>query len=227
MMRTHITHITKDDFFPAFFAAFQTSMTEKNVQGGFRGAGLVPFDPESVVSRLDMKLRTPTPDEGVSERLASWASKTPNNPIEASSQSDFIKGRIARHQNSSPTSIYDAIDQFSKGTQGIMHQMALLKSENRIRREANEILSRRRRAKKTRLRQGGSMTLAEGQDIQTQKDVDEQINEETHLKSSRKKRTETKERRCGICGKPGHNARTCRDRGGNVSGRRFRLISLI
>jgi len=65
---------------------------------------------------------TPTP----------WVSKTPNNPIEASSQSEFIKKQIAQHQNSSPTSIYDAIDRFSKGSLGIMHQIALLKSENRI-----------------------------------------------------------------------------------------------
>ena len=66
-MRAGTSHITKDDFFPAFFAAFQDAMTEKNVQGGFRGAGLVPLDPESVISRLDVKPRTPTPVEGVPE----------------------------------------------------------------------------------------------------------------------------------------------------------------
>ena len=29
--------------------------------------------------------------------------------------------------------------------------------------------------------------------------------------SGRAKRVETRERRCGICGKPGHNARTCQE----------------
>jgi hypothetical protein len=208
-MRAGTSHITKDDFFPAFFAAFQDAMTEKNVQGGFRGAGLVPLDPESVISRLDVRPRTPTPFEGVPEVPEPWVSKTPNNPTEATSQSEFIKYRISRHQNSSPTSIFDAVDQIAKSTKGIMHQMALLKSENRILREENEILSKRRRAKKTRLRQGGSLTLAEGQDIQTQNDVEVQVKEEMRQSSGRKPRTETKQRRCGVCGKPGHNARTC------------------
>lgn len=76
-MRAGTSHITKEDFFPAFLAAFQEAMTEKNVQGGFRGAGLVPFDPASVISWLDVKPRTPTPVEGVPETPAAWVSKTP------------------------------------------------------------------------------------------------------------------------------------------------------
>jgi hypothetical protein len=209
LMRASISHISKDDFFPAFFAAFQASITEHNIRGGFRGAGLVPLDPDRVISQLDIKLRTPTPVEGSPRMSAPWVSRTPNNPTEASSQSEFIKNRVACHQNSSPTSIYNAIDQFSKGAQGIMHQLALLRSENRALREANEGLSKRRRAKKIRLQQGGSLTLAEGEDIQSQRDVDMQIKEERRQSSGRKKRVETKERRCGTCGEPGHNARTC------------------
>jgi hypothetical protein len=61
MMRAHILYITKDDFFPAFYAAFKETMTESNVQGGFRGSGLLPLDPEKVISTLDLKLKTPTP----------------------------------------------------------------------------------------------------------------------------------------------------------------------
>jgi hypothetical protein len=49
-MRGHQTHITKDDFFLAFLAAHKQAMTEENVQGGFRGARLVPFDLEKVIS---------------------------------------------------------------------------------------------------------------------------------------------------------------------------------
>jgi hypothetical protein len=36
-------------------------MTEKNIKAAFREAGLVPLDPESVISKLDVRLRTPTP----------------------------------------------------------------------------------------------------------------------------------------------------------------------
>ncbi|KFY28991.1 hypothetical protein V491_00233 [Pseudogymnoascus sp. VKM F-3775] len=110
---------------PAFHAAFNIAMTESNIQGGFRGAGLLPFDPERVISALDLKLKTPTPQSSCLGTSQPWVSQTPNNPIEASSQSTFIKNRIAHHQNSSPTSIYAAVDQFTKGASQIMHQLAL------------------------------------------------------------------------------------------------------
>jgi hypothetical protein len=76
-------------------------------------------------------------------------------------------------------------------------------------RQANEELSKRRRAKKTRLRQGGSLTLQEAQNLQDQNDIARQIEQETQARRGRKARTETRVRRCGVCGETGHNARTC------------------
>jgi hypothetical protein len=61
LIKRSIHHISKTEFFPAFAAAFQAIMTEKNIRGTFRGAGLVPFDPESIISKLDIQLRTPIP----------------------------------------------------------------------------------------------------------------------------------------------------------------------
>jgi hypothetical protein len=90
-----------------------------------------------------------------------------------------------------------------------MHKMALMQAEIRDLRAANEALSKRRRAKKKRLRQGGSLTIQDGQDLQAQKDVEVQTREERQLGSGRKPRTETRVRRCGRCGEPGHNARIC------------------
>lgn len=43
-----------------------------------------------------------------------------------------------------------------------MHEMALLRAEVQDLRQANETLSRRRRAKRTRLQKGGAMTVEEG-----------------------------------------------------------------
>jgi len=50
MMRASITHITKEDFFPAFYTAFQAALPPENIQGSFRGTGLVLLDPEKVIS---------------------------------------------------------------------------------------------------------------------------------------------------------------------------------
>jgi hypothetical protein len=59
LMRNKITCITKLEFLPCCKAAFNTSITESNIQGGFRGAGIVPFSPEAVISKLEVRLCTP------------------------------------------------------------------------------------------------------------------------------------------------------------------------
>ena len=209
LMRANITHIAKEDFLPAFCAAHYVAMTARNIQGGFRGAGLVPFDPESVISRLDLRIQTPTPSNSRPGTSHTWISKTPNNPIEASSQSAFIKKRISQHQNSSPTHIISAIDQFTKGSLSIMHKMALMQAEIKDLRAANETLSKRRRAKKTRLQEGGTLSIQEGSDLQEQLDIAQQLKQEIQAGGGRKPRVETRARRCGNCGESGHNMRTC------------------
>ena len=94
LMRAKIPHITKADFLPAFCIAFIAAMTEQNTQGAFRGAGLLPFDPKRVLSRLDVRPWTPSPDGEAIDLPHPWVPKTPNNPTEATSQANYIKRRI-------------------------------------------------------------------------------------------------------------------------------------
>ena len=129
LIRCSITHVSKTEFFPAFHAAFQATMTERNIKGAFRGAGLVPLDPENVISKLDVQLQTPTPVEEVAGPLTPWVSKTPKTVLEAESQSEYLERRIRRHQSSSLESILEALKSLSKGTKAVMHEMALLRAE--------------------------------------------------------------------------------------------------
>jgi len=57
------------------------------------------------------------------------------------------------------------MDQLTKGTMAVMHQVALLRAENASLRKANEALSKRRRAKRTRVQLGGSLTLQDAMDL--------------------------------------------------------------
>jgi hypothetical protein len=54
LIRCSITYISKTEFFSAFYAAFQATFTESNIKGGFKGAGLAPFNPENVILKLDV-----------------------------------------------------------------------------------------------------------------------------------------------------------------------------
>jgi hypothetical protein len=60
LARNHIYYINKETFLPAFKAAYEQIFTEENARVGFRGAGLVLFNLEVVLSKLNVRLRTPT-----------------------------------------------------------------------------------------------------------------------------------------------------------------------
>jgi hypothetical protein len=207
----HINHVSKLEFLCAFREAIFASMTETNIRGGFAGAGLIPYDPERVLSKLDVKLRTPTPPNSRPGTAQPWVSQTPHNPQEANSQSTLIKTRIASHQNSSPTSVLAAVDKLTKSTTAMMHQVALLRAEVSSLRKANEGVSKRRRAKKIRLQLRGSLTIKDAQDLLDQKAMGGEVVQETQQDGSGAEGARRKIRICGVCGKLGHNARTCQE----------------
>jgi hypothetical protein len=94
--------------------------------------------------------------------------------------------------------------------------VALLRAEVLSLRTANEALSKRRRAKKTRIRLSGSLSIQDAQDLLDQKDMDNQIKKEERQSVGRGRSARTKAPRCGNYGKPGHNVCTCQ-RAGEMS----------
>jgi hypothetical protein len=44
-----------------------TALSKKNVQSAFKATGLVPYDPEQVLSRLNTQIKTPTPPWNLSQ----------------------------------------------------------------------------------------------------------------------------------------------------------------
>ena len=209
LMRRYITHVSKEDFLPAFYEAYTSSITPNNIRAGFKASGLVTFDPERVISQLDIVAIVRTPSPNPSLPTQTWQSKTPNNIKEATSQSVFIKNRISAHQSSSPTSIIAAMNSFSKATYGLLHKNTLLENEVAQLRKANHLLSKRRRTRNKRLQSGGSLAVQDGIALQVANDGDKAVRQGNGEGSSRPTRTVARVRRCGVCGNTGHNARTC------------------
>jgi hypothetical protein len=61
LARIYIYYINKETFLLAFKAAFKKAFTLGNIRAGFLGAGLVSHNPNAVLLKLDVQLRTPTP----------------------------------------------------------------------------------------------------------------------------------------------------------------------
>jgi hypothetical protein len=207
LARAHITHVTKDDFFPAFRAAFEATFTEQNVKGGFRGAGLVPLDPDAVIATRDVRFVTPPPPDGPPQP---WVSQTPHTVAEALSQSALLRDEVARLQGS-PTRAFKALDQMTKGTVGSFHDRSLLGHENKTLRKYGEIVSKRRRAPRTRLQDSGPLTGEQARQLLEENGVVEPEERDEGAEGGSTKRRCTSARLCGACRKPGHNARTCPD----------------
>ena len=60
IMCMQITHIIKNNFFPAFKCVFYIIINPKNIQAGFKTIGLVLYNPKKMINNLDFKFRTPT-----------------------------------------------------------------------------------------------------------------------------------------------------------------------
>ena len=96
-IKAYINHITKVEFFLAFTIVYKELITAENSQAGFRRAGLVPFDPQAVISKLNVKLRTLLPSRPPTTSSNPWVSQTPSNLIKALLQTTLVRNRIARH----------------------------------------------------------------------------------------------------------------------------------
>jgi hypothetical protein len=211
LMGCSINHITKIEFFPAFHAAHRATITESNIKGGFRGAGLAPFDPENVISKLDVQLRTPTPPAEVTIPSTPWTARTPKTLLEAQSHSKYLQGRVRNHKSSSPESIIEAVKHFEKATSVLIHKIVLLEDRLQQVEQENRIVKRRRRGKRTRLQKGGPLTIEEASQAIDQMDVNTQVAAESSRSGGRGRSKGPRVSHCSKCGRAGHNTRTCQE----------------
>ena len=207
LMRNKINHITKIEFLPAFEQAYSKTITKDNILGGFRGAGLVPHDPEVVTSKLDVKLRTPSPP--ATENLP-WLSQTPSNTLELGSQSTLVKRRIQRHIDSSPSSMVVAFEKLAKGAAIIAQKLVLAQKRVSELEAANKAATQRKSHKRKRVQREGTLIVEEGERLAALREFGARGDGKKAKKRARAEAGEPSQRRCGRCGETGHNLRTCK-----------------
>jgi len=201
LIRNHVFHVTKVDFLSSFHTAFLASFTRENVKAGFRGSGLYPFNPEAVLSQLDPVLESPS----LPSSQESWCTKTPKNTREVDKQTTLIKKRLEKHQSSSPTPIYEALSQLSKGAQIMAASAALMESQVTALQQANEAMHKRRTRKRKAIQSDCALSVADVQDTVIQNHAEAEIREETL-------RPKKRISKCSGCGQQGHTIRTCTNR---------------
>ena len=204
---SHIHHIDKKAFLAAFKPIFNKAFSKNNILSSFRATGLVPHNPDVVLSRLEVQPRTPTPP---ALGPTPWQPKTPSNALEIEAQTTLIVKRITDHKESSPDSIIEMVLQVKKGSTLKVHSHTLLEARIANLEEANQAASERKKRKKKRIQKGGTLSQAEAEDIIEQRDVEIQLEVERRQERVRAGGSAGGIRRCKNCGEAGHNKRTCK-----------------
>ena len=212
LIRLGVNHISKEEFLTAYLRAHKASFTTSNIQAGFAATGLVPYDPERVLSNLSPVIRTPSP---VPSAESLWESKTPRNLTEVARQATHIRS-IRRQRRSVTTSPSDpAFTQLLKGFETAVHERAILLAENAVLRTENQRQKRKRAQRRRTVATGGTLSVQNGQDRLVNSEVQEQLEDEirvaeilnsTNQQNGRRKKAPS---RCSKCGSFQHTARVC------------------
>ena len=94
MALDYIGRIDKKAFIATFAKVFDKAFSKANILSSFRATGLVPSNPLVVLSKLNVKVRTPTPPLLGEPQ---WNPKTPTNASEIEAQSTLLRDRIQKH----------------------------------------------------------------------------------------------------------------------------------
>jgi hypothetical protein len=110
-----INYINKDEFLTIYSRVRTAALSKKNVQSAFRATGLVLYDPEQVLSRLNTQIKTPTPPRTSHSSQASWATATPHNIRQVELQTEKIKGYMRYYMQGLSSLTNRALNQLVKG----------------------------------------------------------------------------------------------------------------
>jgi hypothetical protein len=211
LIRLGINHVDKVEFLNAFHIARNQALTERTIQSAFTATGLVPFDPERVLSTLHRPITPPQQQPLVQEQ---WQPETPHNLTQLEQQVALIKGLIQRRSKSPPTPTEQALNQLIKGCQVAMQGAVLMAKENERLQAANTRLTQKKQRKKRIISKASALSVAQAQALIMPSQVPlnvqtDQANLEPLVEQNQPKEDQSKQITCFICRGFDHYASEC------------------
>ena len=164
----------------------------------------MPFDPSEVLDKLRASIETPPRSSPPSSQDPEhgWQPTTPRNISQLEKQARTITKSLKRKTIGSVSPTNQATVQITKVALHSMYAIRLQQERIQELEKTVERLTKRRRAKRTYVKNKTVLTAAEL--AEEEEEEAEEVDEDTIIINT----TGTR-RRCGRCYQPGHNSRTC------------------
>src|ERR1700744_3146095 len=95
LVKRYVFHVDKADFLAMYHQARATIFSERTIKNAFKGAGIVPFNPDYFLSKL---VATPSPlgSSHGQNQSPLWISETPKTLHQVAKQEQLIKEALQR-----------------------------------------------------------------------------------------------------------------------------------
>jgi hypothetical protein len=172
LISTGISRIQKVEWLSAFAQAHAQVFNAQNIQGGFRGTGIVPFDPLKVHGRLPQ--RSPTP---IQTRQSTPSIDTPfNNTVLTSSPVDSNAVTVA---NTALNTLVKSREPFNTPARNYVNCVTRtndrLRASNSILRKQNEDMQGALAVRRTAM--SGKRKIIEGKNVMTTLEIRDAVME--------------------------------------------------
>jgi hypothetical protein len=206
LARQHIFHIDKADFLTMYQQARTDVHSDKNIQSGFRATGLIPWNPEYVLSQLSCtpspSISPPSTSHGQPPASSPWISETPRNIAELAKQTQLVQATI-QHSSQSPT---EPLGKVIKSCQQTMTRVVLLERRVKELEAAVEHQAKKKHYSRSQLQNGGVLQVQDALDLIIARDQATEEADRQYIQEGRKRAPPT----CSNCHEIGHNRRGCK-----------------
>ncbi|RJE22627.1 Pogo transposable element [Aspergillus sclerotialis] len=207
LMPTGVNHIDKYDFLDAFPAARESTFKAETIQNSFAAAGLVPYNPERVLSNLNIQLKTPTPP---GSRSTNSAPQTPYNTKQLEKQVSTVKKLLNTRSRSPIPSLEARLNKLIKGYELHLNELILAREELHDLRASNGKQVQKQKCSTRQRHMPEGYTIQEGQEgFQRENEASEVLADQ---KSSAEQSRLRAPPRCSDCHILGHRRLQCPNR---------------
>ena len=172
-MQQGFNHMDKLDFLNAYPDARKQAFSMDNIKNGFRATGLVPYNPEEVLGRFTIQLKTPTPPDSQSTNSITHM---PSNKRELQKKAKSLKRQLREDAYSPFAPSNSTLLQLLKACETAMDKGLLLAHENQQLQASHEKLIQKRNCSRKQIATEEGLSIQEGQSLlQSRNQADEAI----------------------------------------------------